>query len=402
MIAAGSDPEILDAQTGQSNSTSGTPDRDKSIRVIGLYEAKMSQNADGSLSGKLGELYNAIGRRFNLVATESVRLGTVPNYYNLARNYKPDRTTWRASASINPWAFEQRTAIAEKFLESLDGSFDVIVQLHTLYSPGELSKQRPFVLVTDNTYQNSLRYWPEWVPAASIQMRQEWLALETSVYQAAKNIFTWSEFTRRSFINDYKIPAERVIAVGAGANMLQNDITDKRYDGQTAIFVGYEFERKGGFYLLEAWKQVVQRLPHAKLYIAGPPQLANDMQGVQWLGRVNDRKFLSQKLYESTVFVMPSLFEPYGHAFTEGMGMGLGAIGADHCAMPEIIQNGENGLLVPPRDINALAQALIEVLSDPEYAEKLGRAAFETIRNSRTWDDVISRMAPSLRTIAGK
>jgi starch synthase len=400
VIVEGPESEILDAQLEQPKTVPSAGD--KAIRVVGLYEAKMSTNPDGSLSGKLGELYNALGRRVTLLATESVRLGTVPNYVNLARNYKPDRASWRASASINPWAFEQRTAIAEKFLESWDGKFDLIVQLHSLYAPGDVSRNRPFVIVTDNTYLNSLRYWPEWVPAVSTQMRQEWLELETEVFKAAKNIFTWSEFTRQSFINDYSIPAERVITVGAGANLLQTDITDKRYDSQTAIFVGYEFERKGGFYLLEAWKQVIQKLPNAKLYIAGPQQLTNNMQGVHWLGRVADRKFLSQKLYESAVFVMPSLFEPYGHAFTEGMGMGLGAIGADHCAMPEIIEDGVNGLLVPPRDINALANALIDVLSDPAFAEKLGRAAYERIKNSRTWDDVVARMVPSLYTITGK
>lgn len=401
MIAEDAAPEIEKMQAGQ---TDPTPTGDeKAIRVLGLYEAKMSRNADGTLSGKLGELYNAIGRRFTLAAAESVRLGPMPNYYNLARNYKPDRTTWRASASINPWAFEQRTAIAEQFLQTWDGQYDVIVQLHTLYAPGELSRNRPFVIVTDNTYLNSLRYWPEWVPAASEEARKEWLELELTVYSAASNIFTWSEFTRQSFINDYRMPADKVITVGAGANLLQSDITDKRYDSQTAIFVGYEFERKGGFYLLEAWKQVIKALPNAKLYIAGPHHpLADELQGVHWLGRIADREVLRQKLYESTVFVMPSLFEPYGHAFTEGMGMGLGAIGANHCAMPEIIQDGVNGLLVPPRDINALAQALIEILGDAAYAESLGHAAYEQIKNSRTWDDVISRMAPSLHAITGK
>ncbi len=401
MIAENSVPEMQDMQVEQPETT--PLNSDKEIRVVGLYEAQMSQSADGTLSGKLGELYNALGRRFSLVATECVRMGKMPNYYNLARSYKPDRSTWRASASINPWAFEQRTAIAEQFLQEWDDQYDVIVQLHTLNAPGELHRKRPFVLVTDNTYVNSLRYWPEWVPAASEESRQEWMRLEREVYTAASNIFTWSEFTRQSFINDYGMPPEKVIAVGAGANLLQQDITDKRYDSQTAIFVGYEFERKGGFYLLEAWKQVIEALPNARLYIAGPYKpLTHDLKGVHWLGRIKDREYLRQKLYESTVFVMPSLFEAYGHAFTEAMGMGLGAIGADHCAMPEIIQDGVTGLLVPPRDINALAQALIDVLQDPAYAETLGRAAYDQIRNSRTWDDVINRMAPSLRMITGK
>ncbi|MBC8172048.1 MAG: glycosyltransferase family 4 protein [Anaerolineae bacterium] len=386
-----------DANVGQGNEArSGLSD--EAIRLLGLYEAKMTVK-DGKLSGKLGEMYNALGRRFKLVSAESVSLNSMPKYMNLARNFRLNRAIWRSASSLNPTAFHLRSAQAEHKLQQWAGQFDVIVQLHTLQSPGDLAKRRPFVLVTDNTFMNSLNYWPEWVPLTD-KMQQAWLELESEVYRSASYVFTWSEFTRQSFIRDYHIPADRVVAVGGGANLIAGDISSKRYDTQIAVFVGYEFERKGGFYILESWKQVHQHLPDAKLYIIGPYEpLAEPIPGVHWLGRIYDRNVLRQRLEESSVFVMPSLFEPYGHAFTEAMGMGLPVIAANHCAMPEIIHHNESGLLVPPREVDALADALIELLSNPERAQAMGHRAHHDTLHAGTWDDVVSRMAPYIRQV---
>ena len=59
------------------------------------------------------------------------------------------------------------------------------------------------------------------------------------------------------------------------------------------------------------------------------------------------------------MFVMPSLYEPYGIVFAEAMAHRLPCIGADNCAMPEIIKHGETGYVVPVRDEMALANRLV-------------------------------------------
>lgn len=371
--------------------------QDAAIRILGLYEAKMAVKG-GKLSGKLGEMYNAIGRRFTLVGTETARLSKSQQYMSLLRHFGLKRSEWLMRANLQPYAFHVRTKKAGQLLQTWEGRYDLIVQLHTLFAPGEDYQQRRYVIVTDNTYTNTIRYWPAWAPVSGERQRREWLALERDVYQHAQYCFTWSEFTRQSFIQDYGVAPERVVAVGGGANFMAGDLSQKRYDTRTAVFVGYEFERKGGFYLLEAWKQVQQQLPDAKLYIIGPRKpLAEPMPGVHWLGRIENREELRGRLLESTLFVMPSLFEPYGHAFTEAMGMGLPVVAANHCAMPEIVHDNVSGLLVPPREVQPLAEALIRLLADPALAQQMGHAANRDIQHAGTWDDVVSRMAPYLR-----
>ena len=64
-----------------------------------------------------------------------------------------------------------------------------------------------------------------------------------------------------------------------------------------------------------------------------------------WAGRI-DRDALAELYRRATVFVLPSLFDAWGHVFVEAMGYGLPCIGTDCCAMPELIEDGISGRLV--------------------------------------------------------
>jgi glycosyltransferase involved in cell wall biosynthesis len=243
----------------------------------------------------------------------------------------------------------------------------------------------------------SLQHWPEWVPNVSQSKHVEWMKRETEIYANAQYVFTWSEFARNSVISDYGISPDSVIATGAGANFTNASIKDKRYDTQIALFVGYEFERKGGKVLLDSWRDVHAALPDAKLYMVGPPDRSKiETPGVVWLGNVTDRAKLKGLYEQATVFVMPSIFEPWGHVFTEAMGMGLACVGNRSCAMPEIIDHDETGYLVPPGDTEALAECLIRVLSSTETAARFGRNAYNKMKSAGGWKDVIDVMSDYL------
>lgn len=379
-----------------------TPLLDKDIRILGLSEVEMRGDL-GHFGGKLGQMYNAISRRYNLIGMVNARMPKTFEYYNRMRTFFPDRARWRAASSINSWAFVQRSRFTEERLRQWDGQYDLILQLHTLQTPGLLEKGRPYIIATDNTYMNSLRHWPDWVPIKNRREQEAWIRLEGEAYRHAEFLFPWSEFTRQSMINDYGVNPDRIIAAGAGANFVSHNIENKRYDTQTALFVGYEFERKGGYVLLEAWDQVRKVLPNAQLNIVGPRDKPDTlMEGVHWIGRVEDRQQLQQYYDEATVFVMPSIFEPWGHVFTEAMGMGLPCVGSDSCAMPEIIQDGETGLITEVNNAESLAAALITLLGDPAKAEAMGKQAYARMESGNTWDDVVDRWSQFIHQTATK
>lgn len=367
----------------------------RKCRILGLTVERVSP-LPGQTSARVTGLYGALAHRFDVVGITRPALPSFDRYMNKLRNFHPEREAWVARSGLNPWVFKRRTEIAEQQLAKWHGRYDLIVQLHTLVSPGVNLRQRAYVLHTDNTYALSERYYAPWAPLRGRE-RAERLHLERTTFQNAAFLFPRSEWLRRSMIEDYGCDPARVIRVGGGANFVAESIDEKRYDGQIALFVGGSFRRKGGFDLLRAWRIVQRRLPDAQLWIVGPERerkFAEAHPGVRWFGHISDRAALAELFAKASLFVLPSLFEPWGHVFLEAMGQGLPCIGTDHCAMPEIIQHGETGLLVPPSEPEPLAEALAALLLDPQQAERMGRLAYAQMQHGYTWDDVVDRMAP--------
>lgn len=371
---------------------------DSPIRLLGLTLERVAdfrQNPQAKSSG----LYAALDRRYAVDEVVRPVLTRPEHLLNRLRTLHPNRERWRFRASLSLWAFHRRTRHAEAALAARAGQYDLIVQLHTIFSPGRDPGRYRYVLHTDNTYRLSERHFPIWAPLRG-QAREAWVRAEGEVYRNAAFLFPRSRFLARSLVEDYGCDPERVVVVGGGSNYGAVPLEGKRYDQQTALFVGYDFERKGGLVLLDAWERVRRALPAAQLWIAGPKRPTRELPGVHWLGRVDDRAELSRRYREATLFVMPSLFDPWGHVFFEAMSFGLPCVGSTACAMPEIIQDGATGLLAATGQAEPLAEALIALLGDPARAEAMGRAAQAHISHGHTWDDVVERMAPYIEQAA--
>ncbi len=162
------------------------------------------------------------------------------------------------------------------------------------------------------------RYFPAWSPL-SRRDRAKRIQLEQPTCRAARYVFAKTDFLRDALIEDYGCEPDRVVRVGSGSNIMVRSLDGKRYDGQAALFVGIDFERKGGPVLLRAWSAVRERLPDAELWVVGPKRrpAAAEQPGVRWHGFVSDRDELADLYARATLFVLPSLFEPWGGVLME-------------------------------------------------------------------------------------
>lgn len=351
------------------------------------------------MSKATAQLLELLGERHSPAGTIHPQLTPALDLLVKLRHFNRDRTTWRARAGFNATNFLALSGAVERELRRRRGSFDLIFQAQTVFAPGDLRAGRPFVIYTDNIMSLTERFYPSWAPLSGAGFRR-WRELEAGVCRAAAHVFPWSDFVRDAMIADYGLDPSRVSSVGAGANLLLPSLESRRWDSAQALFVGRDFARKGGRELLAAWPRVRARLPHASLTVVGPPVPPSgaDLTGVNWLGPVESRAELT-RLYEgASVFVMPSLFEPWGHVFQEAMGCGLPCIGAAHCAMPEIIAEQQTGLLVAPGEVEPLAEALKRLLGDPSLAEEYGRRAHASMLSGNRWSDVSERIAPGLQS----
>jgi glycosyltransferase involved in cell wall biosynthesis len=172
-----------------------------------------------------------------------------------------------------------------------------------------------------------------------------------------------------------------------------------------ALFVGSLSRTKGLDILLQAWPLVVELIPQAQLRVVGEGPLLNPalaqvrssglQEKVSFLGALPQSEVRSQ-IDRAWLLVLPSRSEGMGRVLLEAMARGRPTVGTTVGGIPELVQDGHNGLLVPPHDANALAAALIKVLSDRELAEALGgrgRERAEGIDPVAQFSEGIQRLA---------
>src|SRR3989338_425892 len=301
------------------------------------------------------------------------------------------RKNWKMFFLRTSYAFRIMTHIAEKHIQKNIGKYDAILQSGVIFAPSFKNLSIPYFPYIDHTYQISKKYSQVAdLPDYSLCASRKWEAMERDVYEKASKIFTMSNFVKNSLINDYNIPTEKIVVVGAGPNFFQLPVLEnKNYDGKTILFVGVEFKRKGGYILLEAFQIVRKWIKDAKLIIIGSnPGIQEN--GVEIKGRLEYQDLLH--VYEkASVFALPSLREPFGLSFLEAMAYQLPCIGTNIEAIPEIVDDGKSGFVVPIMNSKVLAEKIILLLSNKELMTKMGEEVCCKVRERFNWCKVAEK-----------
>ena len=157
-------------------------------------------------------------------------------------------------------------------------------------------------------------------------------------------------------------------------------------DRPIALFVGVLERYKAVDVLADAWRRVAPRVPEAELCIVGRGTMSATVESlvagsggrVTWTPSLPGDAIVGA-LDASTILVLPSRSEGLGRVVVEAFCRGRGVIGSRVGGIPDLVTDDETGILVPPEDPDALAAALVRVLSDRPLAERLGTVAREAV-----------------------
>jgi alpha-maltose-1-phosphate synthase len=315
-----------------------------------------------------------------------------------------DRRRWATRYHLTEIPFQLRSRQARRHISGMRGRIDLILQIGSTFD-SRTPEGPPYCVCSDSNIRVAEEGSSTGFSDAAPLTRDELAAIgqrEAAVYRDAAALFPLSERLRRSFIEDFGIPAGRVKAIYAGPNFDPGSVdaaapSARRDVSPTVLFVGRQFHRKGGDVLVESFRRVRRQLRDARLVIAGQPIGSVDGAGITCLGDLDKnspdgRAALAATYAEADVFALPTRFEPFGVAFVEAMHFGLPCIGPRAWAVPEIITEGETGFTVPVDDVEMLADRLIRLLSDRAMARRIGEAAQQRARNLFTWPLVVERM----------
>lgn len=210
-------------------------------------------------------------------------------------------------------------------------------------------------------------------------------------WKLADLVIANSEFTKQSYANA-GLDVDKVRVITYGAPPVCSEIVEKGSNDREPVnflWAGTFSIRKGAHYLLAAWEQLeAKSLARLKVFGAmGLPSLLikNIPDSIELSGTV-PRSELYEQYRKADILVFPTLCDGFGMVVTEAFAQGLPVITTDRAGAADLIRHGENGLIVPAGNAEALAEALAWCLNHRQELKRMGQAALETAANWQ-WSD---------------
>jgi glycosyltransferase involved in cell wall biosynthesis len=215
-------------------------------------------------------------------------------------------------------------------------------------------------------------------------------------------IITVSNWMKGLLEQNYGIEDINVIHNGVNHELFSpekksNEVRGLNTDKPVVLFSSRLTVAKGAHYLIKAIPEIIRENRDVHFVFSGAGAKESwinilEKEGVDkryysFLGYI-DYSELAGLYARAEVFVVPSLYENLPIRILEAMSSETAVVATNICAIPEAINHDENGILIPPRDSEAIAESVTELLQDNEYAERLARNARKTVLEKFSWEKI--------------
>ena len=230
-----------------------------------------------------------------------------------------------------------------------------------------------------------------WLERASLRRADFWCSVSRYTAGKTRELFRLSSGPDAILYNPVESPTD----------VIQEDLAS-----QSVVFTGTLAEKKGVIPLFKAWNEVAAKTRGVTLHVYGKDQPfatgvtmqqhlcslldAAALEQVVFHGHT-DRQVVYAALRQARLAVFPSYAEAFALAPLEAMGCGCPTIASSRGAGAELMQHGQQGLLVDPDDPRQISESILLLLSDRSYARRLGEAGRQRVIESFTIDKLRSQ-----------
>jgi glycosyltransferase involved in cell wall biosynthesis len=192
------------------------------------------------------------------------------------------------------------------------------------------------------------------------------------VYGTSTGLVGWSNWVKASFVEDYSYPEKDVAVIPPGIDLSQFSAGDRDHELPRILFVGGDFERKGGAILLDVFRKRLRG--RAELILVTRDQVKVE-PGVQVHHNVQANSQTLRDLYAtSDIFVLPTLADCFSLVCMEALAAALPVVSTKVGGIPDIVRDGETGCLLDAGDRDGLGDALESLVTDPARRHAMGEA----------------------------
>tara|TARA_Y100000310_G_C20674083_1_gene811908 strand:- start:307 stop:1512 length:1206 start_codon:yes stop_codon:yes gene_type:complete len=230
-----------------------------------------------------------------------------------------------------------------------------------------------------------------------------------------------SKATKQAVLNVFEVPNIEIIPMGVDLSKFSSKKVDKRIkkkygiEGEFLLFVGRLAEKKGIIHLLEAMPVVIKSFPKVKLLIIGDGVLREELENrmlalnieknVTFTGKMSNEQ-LPGFYATADIFVGPSIItdsgdtEGLGVVFLEALASGTVVIGSNVGGIPDIIEDGKSGFLVPQKDSKVLSEKIIALLKNSQLRKDFVNYGKNHIKKNFSWDSVSEKFNELFKSLS--
>lgn len=324
---------------------------------------------------------------------------TAPNWRGFARG----QLRGRRAPRIDPdwyWSRAGYERFTQRVLRVASASeASAVLQVGTHVGAHRLGL--PTYCITDATVTQAVAADSFSVSRGRSRTVAEAIEVQREVFHGCRVVLVLSEWAAASVRDDYGVPTERVVVVGAGTNVPPGATPVPAGDRDRRIlFVGLDWEQKGGPLVLDALRIVRRRVPDAELTVVGCTPDVHE-EGVRVVGRLDPRDpatpgTLADLYGRARAFTIAPAFDAFPNVLLEAAARGSVLVSTDRGSRGEVVRDGVTGLLAPHGDPGALADRLVAVLTDDDLATRLSTNARELVVTRMTWPVVAGRVLSAL------
>jgi glycosyltransferase involved in cell wall biosynthesis len=380
------------------------------------YRGNMRCGGQGIYSWYLVQELKKLGHDITVISgppyidpMDQVEIKKLPSMYDVYDRRLPQPLS-RLLNPLNFWEWVQ--IISKGFPEPFTFTLRTYLCLRKLLKRGD------FDLVHDNqSLGYGLLFLRRWVPvtatvhhpmhvdreaslkqARSLRERIKkhrfygFIAMQDRVIRRLDGLITVSKAAKEANIHSFRIPEKsmKVIYNGVDTSIFR-PLNLKRTENSLLLVTNTEDRKKGVLYLFQAMQQLPEEV---KLIVVDEVKKRNyasvlrEEMGLQarvtFTGRLSTEDLVKQ-YNKASVVVVPSVYEGFGLPAAEASACAAPVIATSGGALPEVVADGESGLVVPPMDPEALAEAIRTLLSNPDLREGMGNKGRERVQHLFTW-----------------
>jgi glycosyltransferase involved in cell wall biosynthesis len=324
-------------------------------------------------------IYSSAPRRYFRRLDPSVRITLVPSLLQTAMHFMRLPASQKA-LDADSWLYDRSVAAVIR-------PDDLFIGWATAsLATGRAAKRRGARFVLDRAcphvdFQQQILEEESAAVGIAYRPQPAWFRdRQLAEYAEAERILAPSEYTRATFPEAMR--SKIIKAPLFGRCTFPAETHPERHPQFTVGVVGGEPVRKGYLYLLDAWKRLA--LPNARLLIRSDANFArypalqqrlaslSNVEIVRYVPDIND-------FYQRCdVFVLPSVDDGFGMALFEAMANEVPCIATTHCGSSELLTPGRDGIVIPPRNVDLLAEALLSLYQQEELRRTIASAGRST------------------------